>query len=189
VSRRALSFGAVAAAYERFRPGYPDELVRQVLAYAARPVHRALEIGAGTGKATPAFAKSGVVVTATDPDPAMVTELRRHVPDTVTTLRALFEDLPLTPAYGLVFAAASLPWTERDSRWPRVAAMLATKASSPPSVGSGNWPIPTSAPASRRCPPPTSPMTASPSLSGIARPCRRPICTGDPWRYNLASDV
>ncbi|GAA4730243.1 hypothetical protein GCM10023350_11830 [Nocardioides endophyticus] len=28
---RALSFGSVAAAYERFRPGYPDELVDEVL--------------------------------------------------------------------------------------------------------------------------------------------------------------
>ena len=53
---RALSFGSVAAAYERFRPGYPDALVDQVLTYAGRPVRTALEIGAGTGKATRAFA-------------------------------------------------------------------------------------------------------------------------------------
>ena len=53
---RALSFGAVASAYERYRPGYPDELVDEVLAYAGRPVRTALEVGAGTGKATRAFA-------------------------------------------------------------------------------------------------------------------------------------
>lgn len=124
MTERALSFGSVASAYERFRPGYPDELVDEVLAYAGRPVRRALEIGAGTGKATRVFAARGVAVTATDPDQAMLTELRKHVPDTVTTVWSAFEDLPLTPAYDLVFAAASLHWTRPYDRWPRVAAML-----------------------------------------------------------------
>lgn len=125
MSQRALSFGAVAEAYERFRPGYPRELVRQVLTYAGGPVHRALEIGAGTGKATRAFAESGVLVTASDPDSAMLAQLRLHVPATVTTVQTAFEDLPVTPAYDLVFAAASMHWTQPDGRWPRVAGMLA----------------------------------------------------------------
>lgn len=121
---RALSFGSVASAYERFRPGYPDELVDEVLAYAGRAVRTALEIGAGTGKATRVFAGRGIAVTATDPDQAMLRELRKHVPEAVATVQAAFEDLPLTPVYDLVFAAASLHWTEPDHRWSRVAAML-----------------------------------------------------------------
>lgn len=121
---RALSFGSAAAAYERFRPGYPGELVDAVLAYAGQPVRSALEIGAGTGKATRAFAGRGIAVTATEPDGAMLAELRRHVPPTVTTVQAGFEDVPLTAAYDLVFAAASLHWTEPTGRWSRVAALL-----------------------------------------------------------------
>jgi SAM-dependent methyltransferase len=121
---RALSFGSVASTYERFRPGYPDALVDEVLAYAGRPVRTALEIGAGTGKATRAFAAGGIAVTATDPDPAMLGELRKHVPATVVTVRATFEELPLTSRYDLVFAAASLHWTAPEQRWSRVAAML-----------------------------------------------------------------
>ncbi len=49
MSGRALSFGAMAEAYERFRPGYPPELVDMVVAYAGQPVRTALEVGAGTG--------------------------------------------------------------------------------------------------------------------------------------------
>lgn len=124
MTERALSFGAVASRYERFRPGYPDELVDEVLAFAGRPVRTALEIGAGTGKATRAFAGRGIAVTATDPDPAMLIELRRHVPATVTTVTAAFEDLQLDRVYDLVFAAASLHWTRPEQRWPRVAALL-----------------------------------------------------------------
>lgn len=124
MTQRALSFGSVAAAYERYRPGYPDELVDQVQAYAGRPVRTALEVGAGTGKATRAFAGRGVAVTATEPDADMLAELRRHVPDTVVPVRAAFEDLPLDRTYDLVFAAASFHWTRADQRWPRVAALL-----------------------------------------------------------------
>ncbi len=121
---RAVSFGSVASAYEKFRPGYPDELVDKVLAYAGRPVRTALEIGAGTGKATRLFAGHGIAVTATDPDADMLTELRKHVPTRVATVLAAFEDLPRTPVYDLVFAAASLHWTKPHDRWSRVAAML-----------------------------------------------------------------
>ena len=124
MTERALTFGSVAADYERYRPGYPDALVAEVLAYAGRPVATALEIGAGTGKATRVFADHGVQVTATDPDAAMLAELVRHVPDTVRTVRAPFEELPLTTTYDLVYAAAALHWTRPEGRWERVAALL-----------------------------------------------------------------
>ncbi|MEV0431203.1 methyltransferase domain-containing protein [Micromonospora sp. NPDC050495] len=122
---RALSFGARAGAYEEFRPGYPAELGDLVLAYAGRPVRTALEIGAGTGKATRLFAGRGITVTATDPDGAMLAELRRQVPTEVRIVRAAFEDLRPGERYGLVYAAAALHWTEPAGRWSRMAALVA----------------------------------------------------------------
>jgi SAM-dependent methyltransferase len=124
MSDRALSFGAVAEAYERFRPGYPAELFDLVMAYAGRPVLTALEIGAGTGKATRLFARQGIIVTATEPDAAMLAELRKHVPANVMTVRAAFEYLRPGERYGLVYAAAALHWTNPQGRWSRVAALL-----------------------------------------------------------------
>src|SRR3954453_9557168 len=124
MTARALSFGSVASAYERFRPGYPDELLDRVSAYARSPIRTALEIGAGTGKATRVFARHGIAVTATDPDAAMLAELRTHVPATVTVVQAAFEDLSPKRCYDLVFAAAALHWTEPVHRWSRVAALL-----------------------------------------------------------------
>jgi SAM-dependent methyltransferase len=124
VTERALSFGAVASAYERFRPGYPDRIVDEVLLYARNPIRTALEIGAGTGKATRIFTARGIAVTATDPDAAMLAELRRHAPATVSTLQSAFEDLSRTHTYDLVFAAAAMHWTEPAHRWSRVAALL-----------------------------------------------------------------
>lgn len=124
MTERALSFGTVAAAYERFRLGYPDALVDSVLAYAERPVRTALEIGAGTGKATRAFAARGIAVTATEPDAGMLAELVRHVPDTVTTRQCAFEEFEPGEPYDLVYAAAALHWTRPEGRWERVATLL-----------------------------------------------------------------
>ncbi|OZV83650.1 SAM-dependent methyltransferase [Micromonospora echinospora] len=124
MSGRALCFGAVAEAYERFRPGYPPELLDIVMAYAGQPVRTALEIGAGTGKATRLFARQGLTVTATEPDGAMLAVLRRHVPTSVRTVQAAFEDLRPGGSYGLVYAAAALHWTNPEGRWSRMAALV-----------------------------------------------------------------
>jgi SAM-dependent methyltransferase len=124
MSSRALSFGVMAEAYERFRPGYPVELFDMVTTYAGQPVRTALEIGAGTGKATRLFAQRGVTVTATEPDGAMLAELLKHVPANVKTVQAAFEDLRPGESYRLVYAAAALHWTNPEGRWSRVAALL-----------------------------------------------------------------
>ncbi|MGW7090233.1 class I SAM-dependent methyltransferase [Streptomyces sp. NPDC054871] len=130
MSGRALSFGPMAEAYERFRPGYPMELVDMVMEYAGQPVRTALEIGAGTGKATRLFARRGIAVTATDPDGDMLAELRKHVPSSVQTVQAAFEGLRPGGAsrpgerYGLVYAAAALHWTKPEGRWSRMATLL-----------------------------------------------------------------
>ena len=124
MSGRALSFGAIAAAYERFRPGYPVELFDTVMTYAGQPVRTALEIGSGTGKATRLFAERGIAVTATEPDGAMLAELRKHAPATVKAVQAGFEDLEPGERYDLVFAAAALHWTHPEGRWTRMAALL-----------------------------------------------------------------
>ncbi|MFC6157769.1 class I SAM-dependent methyltransferase [Kribbella jiaozuonensis] len=121
---RALSFGSVAEAYERFRTGYPVELLELVMAYAGEPVRTALEIGAGTGKATRLFAQGGIAITATEPDAAMLAELRKRLPANVTTVQAAFEDLPLDTSYDLVYSAAALHWTDPEGRWERMAALV-----------------------------------------------------------------
>lgn len=120
---RSRSFGRAAAAYEKHRPEYPDEIVHLVREYAARPIRSALELGAGTGKATRVFARAGIPVTATEPDPVMLDELRRQVPAAEVVLATLEELPPLGP-FDLVFVAAALHWTNPDGRWDRIAGLL-----------------------------------------------------------------
>jgi SAM-dependent methyltransferase len=116
-------FGEIAEQYERARPGYPDELFETVLAFGdLHPRDRALEIGAGTGKATRGFTARGLDVTALEPSRGMAAVLReQHLAVEETT----FEDWPLEPgAYRLLYAAQSWHWVDHDFALPRAAAAL-----------------------------------------------------------------
>ena len=53
-------FGEVAEQYDAARPSYPDELFDTVIEYGGlTPGGTALEIGAGTGKATTRLRRAG----------------------------------------------------------------------------------------------------------------------------------
>ena len=113
----------MAAAYDRFRPDYPDVLAKLIEEYAGRPLETALEIGAGTGKATKTIVRHGVSVTASDPDAEMLAVLSDHLPD-VRTIAAGLEELPPIGPFDLVYSAAALHWTEPEHRWQRIAELL-----------------------------------------------------------------
>lgn len=128
--RAGLQFGQVAAAYDRIRPGYPAALVDAVLARAAPggPPVAALEVGAGTGIATEAFAVRGVEVTACEPDADMAAAARRRcagLPVHVTVCR--FEDVGTALAasgFPLLFSAQAWHWVDPAVRLDRAAATL-----------------------------------------------------------------
>lgn len=111
-------FGEAVAQYEAARPGYPNELVDDVLNYAG-PVGRALEVGAGTGKATVAFAERGVNLTCLEPDPRMAAALVRQTSKfpSVSVIEASFESWEPTERFDLLLAAQSWHWVDEDRKW------------------------------------------------------------------------
>jgi SAM-dependent methyltransferase len=123
--RRAMVFGEVAQRYHRLRPDYPARLVDDVLAHAGTVFH-ALEVGAGTGKATLPFAARGLAITAVEPDQGMAEVLRRNLDGNplVTVEVRPFEEHTGGP-YELLFSGQAWHWTDPDTRWDRAAALLA----------------------------------------------------------------
>jgi len=122
---RGLSFGSVANQYERYRLDYPGELVDVVVRYAGAPLRSALEVGAGTGKATRLFASRGIAVTALEPDAEMADVLERTTrgfpaKPVVTT----FEEFGTARHFDLVYAAAAWHWTDPACRWARAVELL-----------------------------------------------------------------
>lgn len=123
---RGLLFGSAAESYEQYRLGYPGRVLDAVLAYAGRPLHTALEVGAGTGKATRLFARRGIHVTALEPDAAMagvLARVTRGLP--VRPLATTFEDFGEAARFDVLYAAAAWHWTDPATRWRRAAGLLA----------------------------------------------------------------
>ncbi|MGW1072873.1 class I SAM-dependent methyltransferase [Streptomyces sp. NPDC002537] len=119
-------FGEVAEQYDTFRPGYPDRLVTDVLDYARLDGAPAVEVGAGTGKATLAFAARGIPVTCVEPDPQMVGVLTRRCAGTphVTVDVDNFETWRPAAPYGLLYSAQAWHWVDPETRWARARAAL-----------------------------------------------------------------
>ncbi len=121
---RGLLRGTAAESFERFRLGYPDVVVDGTLAYADIPVRSAIEVGAGTGKATRAFASRGVHVTALEPDVDMFAVLERETTGmSVEPVLSSFEKYD-GPRVDLVYAAAAWDWTDPQHHWTRAVDML-----------------------------------------------------------------
>jgi SAM-dependent methyltransferase len=117
-------FGEVADEYDAIRPSYPDDAFEAVITFGGlAPGDRALEIGAGTGKATEKVLERGLRVHALEPSPGMANILRRKLDDVDETT---FEAWPLQPgAFRLVYAAQAWHWVHGADRYEKVAAALA----------------------------------------------------------------
>jgi hypothetical protein len=123
-----LTFGAAAEAYDAARPGYPAELLADVMAYAGPGGARAVEVGAGTGKATVPLAGYGGGLLCLEPDPRMAAVLRRataHRPGVRIEVVAFEKWRPPDRGYGLLVAATAWHWLDPRLRWDAVHAALA----------------------------------------------------------------
>ena len=121
-----LVFGEDAEAYEASRPSYPDALIDDLVAWAG-PERRALEVGAGTGKATRLLAARGVAVLAVEPSSEMAAVARRATATTpgVEIVVADFEQADLHGRrFPLVYAAQAWHWVDRPAGYVKARAAL-----------------------------------------------------------------
>jgi SAM-dependent methyltransferase len=72
---RAESFGAIAEAYDRYRPSYPDALIEDLVELNPR---RTLDIACGTGKVAVPLVACGLAVLGVEVDAKMANVARRH---------------------------------------------------------------------------------------------------------------
>jgi len=132
--RYGSSFGAAAVEYAQHRPDYAPAAVRWALEPAPGP--RVLDLGAGTGKLTATLVALGADVIAVEPDPAMLTELRRALP-AVRALPGSAEAIPLPDAsVDAVLAGHALHWFDMDVAGPEIARVL-----EPGGILAGLWNI------------------------------------------------
>ncbi|MCX4850295.1 class I SAM-dependent methyltransferase [Streptomyces sp. NBC_00893] len=128
----ASSFGAAVNAYDEHRPDYAQAAVRWALGPAPGP--RVLDLGAGTGKLTATLDALGAEVVAVEPDPAMLTRLRRSLP-VVRALPGSAEEIPLPDgSVDAVLAGNAMHWFDMAVAGPEIARVLA-----PGGILAGLW--------------------------------------------------
>ncbi|GAA4264048.1 class I SAM-dependent methyltransferase [Dactylosporangium darangshiense] len=130
----ASSFGAAAVAYAEHRPDYAPAALRWALEPAPGP--RVLDLGAGTGKLTGSLVAldADIDVIAVEPDPSMLTELRRALP-AVRALPGSAESIPLPDAsVDVVVAGNALHWFDMAVAGAEIARVLA-----PGGILAGLW--------------------------------------------------
>ena len=115
-----LVFGEVAETYDRVRPGYPERLVDDVLAFAGLDAHdRVLEVGCGTGKATVQFATRGFPMVCVEPNERMAAVARRNCErfSQVDIHTSSFEEFAVEPgAFPLLISAQAWHWVSPEVR-------------------------------------------------------------------------
>ena len=117
----ALSFAAVAEAYDRARPSYPPDAAAWLVGTSRATV---VELGAGTGKLTELLVDAGHDVLATDPLPQMLRRLRARVPGARAAV-ATAEHIPVaSQSADVVVCAQSFHWFDHAVALPEIARVL-----------------------------------------------------------------
>lgn len=118
---RAASFGGVADAYERARPGYPKGAVLWLA--GARPCD-VVDLGAGTGKLTRSLVDLGHRVTAVEPLPEMIDQLKVAVPE-AAAVEGGAEAIPLpAESADVVTVAQAFHWFDHGPALVEIARVL-----------------------------------------------------------------
>jgi SAM-dependent methyltransferase len=121
-AQRRVSFDRRAEQYDAVRPSYPAELINDVLARSG--AERALEVGAGTGKATALLGARGLDIVALEPGVQLAAVLRDRVRGMrVEVVETMFERYQGS-GFDLVYSATAFHWVEPSVRYVKAAEVL-----------------------------------------------------------------
>jgi SAM-dependent methyltransferase len=119
--QHALSFGAIAARYDRYRPTYPSAAV--LWALGERPL-RVADLGAGTGILSRVLQQLGHEVIAVEPDELMRASLAQLSPG-VTAVAGAAEATGLPDrSVDAVVAGQAYHWFDADRAHPEIVRVL-----------------------------------------------------------------
>lgn len=115
-------YGLHADRYRRFRPGYPDWLFDRAAELCGERRAQAVELGAGSGQATPRILQRFERVTAVEPDADMAALIPADPRLTVVVSPA--ETAPLPEGLDAAFSATAFHWMDAAAVGRRVAQAL-----------------------------------------------------------------
>lgn len=125
---KRLTFDEDSANYDALRPTYCGELFRDVLAFAgSAPGMRAVEVGIGTGQATPPFLDAGYRITAVElgANLAEFVSGKFQDRDGFNVENTSFESFECPPdSVDLIYSATAFHWIPDEVGYPKAFRML-----------------------------------------------------------------
>lgn len=124
---RGLTFDAAAAAYDQYRPRYPESLFAALRDQTGlTPTSRILEVGSGTGKATSSLVSRGWNVLAVEPGGEMAQMTREKFDRGLFDVEvATFDEWdPQGRTFDVLFSATAYHWVHPSLRWTKAAQIL-----------------------------------------------------------------
>lgn len=120
---RAVIFGRDADAYDSHRPAYPPDAIDHLRGLVSAQL--ALEIGAGTGKATVDMARDGLTLTCLEPSIDMAEVLRAKDLPGVEVVVETFEGWDGEPrSRDLIYAAQAWHWVDHGMAYEKARSVL-----------------------------------------------------------------
>lgn len=122
------SFDSVAERYHVYRPGYPTELIEDIIRFSGiQPDGRILEIGSGTGKATLLFAQKGYSILCLEPGQNLLEVAASNLSayPQVRFVKARFEEWNSEQLkFDLVISAQAFHWVPEEVRYAKTTSIL-----------------------------------------------------------------
>lgn len=126
--RESEMFDKAAEYYDKFRPGYPIEIIKALVEHTRlNDKSKTLEIGSGSGKATDYFKDYGFSIRCIDPGENLVQNGRIKYKDypNIRFECARFEDLEIDfDNYDVIFSAQTFHWIPQPAGFQKCAEML-----------------------------------------------------------------
>ncbi len=121
------TFNTAAAIYEKVRPGYPEELISDVINLSGIENHsRILEVGCGTGKATRSFAERGYELVCLDIGIDLVAVARERLKEfpNVLFVEQAFEEWESGGRFDMIISATAFHWIDPKVRYLKASEVL-----------------------------------------------------------------
>ena len=124
------TFNTAPTLYEDVRPGYPEQLIKDVIDLSGLEDHsRILEIGCGTGKATRPFAEREYELVCLDigADLIAVAKEKLKTFPNVSFVEQAFEEWKSEEEFDLIISATAFHWVDPKVRYLKASEVLKSK--------------------------------------------------------------
>jgi len=123
-----VHFDEIVLIYDKIRLNYPDELFKEIISFSGLKTNgKALEIGAGTGKATKMFLEYGCDVTAVELGENMSEFLNEKFHDykNFNVITDSFENAEIkNENFDIIYAATAFHWVDSEIGCPKAFRLL-----------------------------------------------------------------